>query len=316
MKRVTLVLLIFLYFGPRASAEITFDYSVAELVIEHFCGGKDNTEAIANHPGYKHILEHSKRYSSRPLTDELLRQSLKEPQKGCFDFSRVAERKTLYSRMIQWLKEHELEIINDYAKLPMDYLPDDDDQEATIYYVIGGYNGIAFDGKICMNLDFEQFRNNFREIELYISHELFHIGFEKYHQMPNIIGTSTFGELRAIVLATAMNEGLATLTPLQKRIETNELGDRDYQRLLDSAELQLAIFQFDSVMNYLTANGNKELSMKVLGSVLGKMSGDRLFYVVGCHIGRTIESKHSIKSIIKRSPEEYYNLYLEYRRKE
>ncbi len=315
MKKTALILFIFLLFEAKANAGITFDYSGIELVIDQFCNGKNNTEAIANHPGYKHILAHSKRFSSKPITKEILVQSLNQPQKGCFDFSHVRERKAVYEKMIQFLKAREKEIIDEYAKLPMKYLPDDYVQEATIYYVLGGYNGIAFDGKICMNLDFEQFRNNFREIELYIAHELFHIGFEKYQKLPNIFNARTVRDLREIVLAMTMNEGLATLTPFQKRIDTKELSDNDYVRLLDTVQLQNAIIQFDSVMSYCTASADKELTNEILGYVLGQMSGDRLFYVVGCHIGHTLESRHNIKDLIRRSPEEYYNLFAEERKK-
>lgn len=315
MKKVSFLFIFFFLLGAKAYSAITFDYSGVELVIDHFCNGKNNTEAIANHPGYKHILAHSQRFSSNPITPEMLLQSLKEPRKGCFNFSRVPERKAVYEKMMQYLKAHEQEIIDDYAKLPLKYLPDDYNQEATIYYVIGGYNGIAFDDKVCMNLDYEQFRNNFKEIELYIAHELFHIGFEKYHKLPNISSARTVGDLREIVLAITMNEGLATLTPLKKRIETKELNDNDYARLLDGAQLQNAINQFDSVMSYCTTNADMELTDEILGNVLGKMSGERLFYVVGCHIGHTLESKHNIKDLIRRSPEEYFNQYMEIRKK-
>ena len=57
--------------------QITFDYSGAELVIEYFFNDKsENIIKIINHPGYLHVFEHSKKYSSSPLNKKLLESSL------------------------------------------------------------------------------------------------------------------------------------------------------------------------------------------------------------------------------------------------
>jgi hypothetical protein len=291
--------------------QTSFDYSAVELVLGQFAEDKNNIEAIINNPGYKHILAHSKKYSSDPLTEDNLRNSLNGKNEG-FDFSYVMERKEKYLEIIEFLKAHEQEIINDYAKLCLKYLPDDYEQKSTIYYVIGGYNGIAFDNKICMNIDFEQFRDNYKEIELYIAHELFHIGFEKYQPLPDIFKAKTVKDLKAIVLSITMNEGLATLTPYHKRIELNEVSDNDYKILLDSTALQKKIEQFNSVIKFIDENIDKELNNEILGNVLGQCSGDRLFYIVGCYIGLRIEEKYGndkIKELIKQGPENYFETY-------
>lgn len=162
---------------------ISFDYSPAELVLAHFTDKKKNTETIIKNAGYQHILTHSRRYSSEPLTEDNLRNSLNGRDDG-FDFSHVADRNEKYRKILHYLKGHERDIIDDYSKLCLKYLPDGYAQKATVFYVIGGYNGIAFDGKICMNIDYDQFRDNYREVELYIAHELFHIGFENTSPCP------------------------------------------------------------------------------------------------------------------------------------
>ncbi len=291
--------------------QISFDYSAVELVLSQFTEGKDNIQAVINNAGYQHILSHSKKYSSEPLTEGNLRNSLNGKNEG-FDFSHVVERKENYLEIIKFIKANEQEIINDYAKLCLKYLPDDYAQKATTYYVIGGYNGIAFDSKICMNIDFEQFRNNYKEIELYIAHELFHIGFEKYQPLHDIFTAKTVKDLKAIVLSMTMNEGLATLTPYHKRIELNEISDYDYKTLLDSLTLQKKIDQFNSVIKFMDENINKELNNEILGNVLGQCSGDRLFYIVGCYIGLRIEEKYGsdkIKELIKQGHENYFDTY-------
>ncbi len=291
--------------------QITFDYSALEMVLEHSTDSTKNLEDIVKNLGYQHILAHSKKYSSNPLTEDNLRNSLQRKNEG-FDFSHVKERKDEYIEIIKYLKDNEQKIINEYAKLCLKYLPEDYEQKATIYFIIGGYNGIAFNGKICMNIDFEQFRKNYKEIELYIAHELFHIGFEKYEPLPDIFEAKTVRDLKAIVLMMTMNEGLATLTPYHKRIEINEISDNDYQVLLDTVVLNERINQFNSIIKYLNDNVDKDLTNEILGDVLGQCSGDRLFYIVGCYIGLRIEEKYGtdkIRKLIKEGPEKYFETY-------
>lgn len=163
-----------------------------------------------------------------------------------------------------------------------------------------------------MNIDYEQFRKNYNEIKLYIAHELFHIGFEKYQSLPDIFKAKTVKDLKKIVLSMTMNEGLATLTPYHKRIEMNEISDPDYKILLDKTALNEKIDQFNSVIKYLDENIDMKLTNEILGNVLGKCSGDRLFYIVGCYIGLKIEQKYGrekLIELIKHSPEEFFEFF-------
>ena len=292
--------------------QIKFDYTGAELAVNYFSDTVNKSELkIINHPGYQHILLHSKKFSSEPLTEENLLNSLKGKDDG-FDFSSINERADTLKQIIQWLKNNEQEIRSVFASLPLNYLPNDYNQNATIFFVIGGYNGIAFDNKICVNIDYKQFRKNHNEIKLYIAHELFHIGFENYHQLPDIFKAKTVKDLKAVVLSMTMNEGLATLTPYHKRIEMNEITDKDYVALLDTTVLNKKINQFNELVKYLDANSSKEITNDILGNVLGQCSGDRLFYVVGCYMGLKIESKFGkdkIVELVKEKPDLFFETY-------
>lgn len=307
----TFFILIFVI-NMKAFAQIKFDYTGAELVMNYFTDTINKSEQeikIINNPGYQHILEHSKKFSSQPLTEENLLNSLKGKDDG-FDFSDIKERTDKLKQMIQWLKNNEQDIRSVYANLPLNYLPKNYKQNATIYFVIGGYNGIAFNNKICLNIDYKQFRDNFNEIKLYIAHELFHIGFENYHKLPDIFKARTVKDLKTIVLSMTMNEGLATLTPYNKRIKTNEISD--YDVLLDSTQLNTKINQFKSVLKYLDDNIDKEITNDILGNVLGQCSGDRLFYIVGCNMGLKIEKKYGkdkIVELVKETPELFFDTY-------
>ena len=312
--RQTLLTIIVLTFiiNLKVTGQIKFDYTGAELVVNYFAGQTSlSAQKIIDNPGYQHILQHSKKFSSQPLTEESIISSLKGKNDG-FNFSGISERIDTLKQIIQWLKNNEQDIRSVFANLPLNYLPGDYNQNATIYFVIGGYNGIAFDNKICVNIDYKQFRKNYNEIKLYTAHELFHIGFEKYHQLPDIFKAKTVKELKTIVLSMTMNEGLATLTPYHKRIEMNEITDNDYVVLLDSTILNKKINQYNELIKYLDDNSSKKITNEILSNVLGQCSGDRLFYIVGCYMGLKIESKFGkdkIIELIKGTPELFFETY-------
>ncbi|KQC13495.1 MAG: hypothetical protein APR63_00515 [Desulfuromonas sp. SDB] len=291
--------------------QISFDYSGAELVVEKLVKKRNNISKILNNPGYNKILEHSRKYSSNLLKQKNLLNSLNGKNEG-FDFSKVVERKDKYYEMLNYLKKEELKIIEHYGKLCLKYLPDEYQQNAVIYYVIGGYNGIAFDQSVCLNIDYKQFRENINELKLYLAHELFHVGFEHYQKLPDIHKAKKIRDLKEFVLLLTMNEGLATLCPYYKRMEMGEISDRDYQILLDPIELNSKIKQFNEIIYYLDMNLDRDLNDEIIGDVLGQCSTDRLFYVVGCHIGFKIEDKFGndkIKQMVKRRPEDFFNQY-------
>lgn len=319
IKKLTIIILSLVYFTltfyaqDQTKGQIKFDYTGAELAVNYFADKTSLSEQkIIKNPSYQHILQHSRKFSSQPLTEENLINSLKGKNDG-FDFSGITQRIDTLRQIIQWLKNNEQDIRVVFANLPLNYLPSDYNQNATIYFVIGGYNGIAFDNKICINIDYKQFQKNYNEIKLYIAHELFHIGFEKYHQLPDIFKAKIVKDLKTIVLSMTMNEGLATLTPYYKRIEMNEITDKDYVVLLDTTALNKKINQFNELIKYLDDNSSKEVTNDILGNVLGQCSGDRLFYIVGCYMGLKIESKLGKDKVVKlvkaEMPEMFFETY-------
>lgn len=295
----------------KSSDQIIFDYSGAKLVLDHFVNNRDNLKEILNNQGYNKILEHSRKYSSNPLTKANLLNSLKGKKEG-FDFSQVAERKNKYTEILDHVKNNQLNIQEEYGKLCQKYLPEDYRQKALIYFVIGGYNGIAFDRSVCLNIDYEPFRRNIRELKFYLAHELFHIGFEHYQKLPDIHKARKISDLKNIILSLTMNEGLATLTPYHKRIEMGEISDDDYQILLDYSALNNKIKHFDRIIRFLNDNLDQDLDNEIMGNILNQCSVGRLFYVVGCQMGLEIANRwgnDKIKELIKLGPEKYFEIY-------
>lgn len=292
--------------------QITFDYSGAELVIEYFFNDKsENIIKIINHPGYLHVFEHSKKFSSSPLDQKLLESSLLG-QSNAFNYTGIAERLETLKQIITYLKANEQLMKEEFGELPLKYLPGDHKQKVEVFFIVGGYNGIAMDGKVAINIDWQQFRNDKQEILLYLSHELFHIGFEQYQTAPDVFSIKTVNDLKYLVMYFTMNEGLATLVPYQYRTFINALKDYDYTVLMDSTLLAQKLQQFNKLMEELINNNDSEVTNKMLNNTLAQCSGDRLFYIVGCYMGLKIEKKYdrnTLIELIKKSPKDFFEVF-------
>ena len=293
-------------------AQVKFDYSASELVIDYFSNPNTNKIAkIVSHPAYKLVFEHSSHFSSTPLNENMLVLSLKE-KSTAFDFENINERLPRLKYIVDYLKDNEQKMNGEFAPLSQLYLPEDYTPRVTVYFIIGGYNGIALNDQVAMNIDWEQFRNDPQEILLYLPHELFHIGFAHYHPLPDISKVKSKEDLRKVVMRITMDEGLATLVPYQKRIALNALADYDYSVLSDTLSLSKKVKQFMTVMQMISKNNNSPVTGKLLGEVLGQCSGDRLFYGVGCYMGLKIEQKYGRKKLIeliRHSPEDFFEVF-------
>ncbi|MCK4529096.1 hypothetical protein KAW18_17155 [candidate division WOR-3 bacterium] len=292
--------------------QVKFDYSAAEIVIDYFSNPDTNkiTE-IVNHPAYKLVYEHSKRFSSNPLDENMLALSL-NGESISFNFLNINEQLSKLKEVVSYLKSNEQKMREEFAPLSLLYLPEDYEPNATVYFIIGGYNGIALNDQVAMNIYWEQFLKDPQEILLYLPHELFHIGFAHYQQLPDISAVKTKEDLKNLVMRITMDEGLATLVPYKTRIALNALSDYDYSVLTDNLPVSKKVKQFENLMQMLNKDNNNPVDDKLLGKVLGQCSGDRLFYIVGCYMGLRIEQKYGMGKLIeliKHSPEEFFEVF-------
>jgi len=294
-------------------AQLKLDYSAAEMVIDFFRNPDENKIVeIAQHPAYELVFEHSRRFSSTPLDSHMLTSALKG-KSNAFNFSKIDERLPELTEIIGYLKKNEQKMRDEFAPLSLFYLPEDYRPEATVYFVIGGYNGVVLGDGVAMNIDWAQFRGEPREILFYLPHELFHIGFSHYQQVPDIFSVHTEGELKKLVMSFTMNEGLATLVPYRKRLSLDATADDDYSVLTDDCSLRKMVKQFKAMMAmFHEKSGNNSVTDEFLGTILGQCSGDRLFYTVGCYMGLCIENKYGrgkIIELIRKTPEDFFMVF-------
>ncbi|MCD6594736.1 hypothetical protein J7L68_03580 [bacterium] len=295
-------------------SQIKFDYSAAKSVIDYFQNlDAENIAEILDHPAYELVFEHSSRFSSTPFDKDILRQSL-NGKSTTFNFDYINSRLPQLKEIVDYLENNEQKMLKEFAPLALLYLPDDYESEVTVYFVIGGYNGVVLNDRIAINIDWAQFRNDPQEILLYLPHELFHIGFSHYQKVLDIFTIDTENDLKKLVMSYTMNEGLATLVPYKKRLELNALSDYDYSILTDEHSLSKKIKQFELLMNIFEKdNQNNPVTDKLLENILGQCSADRLFYIVGCYMGLQIEQKYGRRKLIELiehfSHDEFFNIF-------
>jgi hypothetical protein len=126
-------------------------------------------------------------------------------------------------------------------------------------------------------------------------HELAHAGYLTYHAMPDLAGPKTFGELAENVMYLTQLEGMGVITPLKLRTLEGGLGDPDYVALGDASERERRIRAYFEKLAQRESHSEKSITRDDL-EVYNAFSGKplRLWYVVGCHMAQTIETKHGV----------------------
>ncbi len=294
------------------SANIEYDYSAAEMVLQFYENRNNNlANEIAAHPAYKLVYEHSKRFSSTPLDKDKLIESL-EGKSNNFIFTNTKKRSEILMEIISYLKNNEPAMQDEFAPLAANYLPVGYSPDVTVWFTIGGFNGIALNNQVAMNIDYKRSRSNPQEILLYLPHELFHIGFAHYQQIPDIFSVRTQRDLLKLVMSFTMNEGLATLVPYEKRISLGAMDDYDYSILSNNRLLIEKVEQFKTIILSLSQFPEIPVIGVLVNDILSQCSGDRLFYIVGCHMGMQIEQnlgRKKLIELIKQPPEKFFETF-------
>lgn len=293
-------------------SQIKFDYSAIEIVVDYFSNPDINKiSGIVSHPAYKLVYKHSKLFSSNPINENILILSI-NGKSNFFNFLNINDKLSKLRETVNYLRNNEQKMREEFSSLSLLYLPKDYKPNATVYFIIGGYNGIALNDQVAINIYWEQFLKDPQEILLYLPHELFHIGFAHYQQLPDISAVKTKEDLKNVVMRITIDEGLATLVPYKKRIALNALQDYDYSILTDNSLLSKKVDQFENLMQLFNKENNNPVDDKLIGEVLGECSGDRLFYIVGCYMGLTIEKKYGrgkLIELIKHNPKDFFEVF-------
>jgi hypothetical protein len=204
---------------------------------------------------------------------------------------------------IQWSERYEagLIAIQEYLetrKQPrwhrevLRYLPKGHVLRGNVYPIIG-YDCIAFNDDVCLNLNFSQFHRDQREAVYYLIHESAHAGYYHYHPMPNLYGPKTLRELAHIVKYLTHLEGMGVFSSLRLRQVENDLLDNDYRVLLDVKERTRRVGAYFKLLSKLEAQPEKKVRLADF-RIYDEMSSPktRLWYIAGGFMAQRIHEEY------------------------
>lgn len=194
----------------------------------------------------------------------------------------------------------------------LNYLPEGHIFKTTAYLIVN-YDNIVYGEDVALNLNSNQFHNDYREAVYYLIHELAHAGYFRYHQMPNLTKIRTVGDLLVVVKLLTHLEGMGVISPMRLRVEEGGLLDNDYKVLLNDVERKRRVHEYFSVISRLENRRSQELREEDL-QIFDEMSGrtTRLWYVTGCHMAQRIEQEcgvETVRNLVKRGHEEFFKTY-------
>jgi hypothetical protein len=284
--------------------EILFDRSAIDACIGFLRNRTDeNLERLVSMAGsklaYKHHLWSS--MSSRLTIEEFWKKELER-----IVWSRQLEASIeaiigcLMGRQERWLGD------------VLGYLPQGHIFSTTVY-LIGGYDNIVYGEDVALNLNFNQFHADNREVVYYLIHELAHAGYFRYRQMPELANLRTLRDLLDVVKLLTHLEGMGVISPFKLRVKEGGLLDNDYKVLLNEDERNARVHDYFTLLSRLENEPNRELRKEDY-QILENMSArpKRLWYITGCHMAMKIEEQcgiETLQNLVKKGHEEFFRTY-------
>jgi hypothetical protein len=184
---------------------------------------------------------------------------------------------------------------------------------STTVYLIGGYDNIVYGEDVALNLNFNQFHADSREVVYYLIHELAHAGYFRYRQMPDLANLRTLRDLLDVVKLLTHLEGMGVISPFKLRIKEGGLLANDYKVLLNEDERNARVHDYFTLLSRLENEPNRELRKEDY-QILENMSARprRLWYIAGCHMALKIEEQCGIatlQNLVKKGPEQFFRTY-------
>ena len=183
---------------------------------------------------------------------------------------------------------------------------------STIYPIIG-YDNVAFNEDVALNLGFNQFHADPREASYYLIHELAHAGYYQYHPMPDLHKIKSQSDLLWVVKFLTHLEGMGVFSCLRLRVAEGGLLDKDYKVLFDDAEKSKRISAYFYLLSTLEEAPSRDLQSADFG-IFDQMSGPttRLWYIAGCHMAQTIGAEYgeeTLRELVKKGHEDFFKAY-------
>lgn len=313
--RYYIILAIFSNFSGVINAKETentpgelFNFEHVENAIKYLENPSDeNLKNIAQSNAMKHLKKHSDRtgyYNKKATVEEIALDLL--TKKNTTQEELESTKKLV--GVIGENREKQQYCINQ----TLQYLPDDFVFTGYLFFTWGYDIGVAMDENASLNLAHDTFRKSTDEVWFYCIHELNHVGFQQYHQFPDLAKVTTGKQLFDLVQYLTVLEGSAVYAAYAARVENKGLTDPDYIALENPITMREYIKEYFHTYNMIALIGDRALNDEDWNLLNNLSDGKRLWYRVGANMAEKLDKKlgrYAYKNIIKQGPQAFFDAY-------
>lgn len=313
--RFYIFLAIFLTFSHGSNAhEVSknhndfFDFEHIQSAIKYLTTpSNNNLKSVANSNAMKHLKNHSDRtgYYSKTTSIEEIALDLLTNKKPTPE--KLIATQNLVDKIAK-NKEKQQYCLNQ----TLQYLPSDFTFSGHLYFTWGYDIGVSMDTNASLNLAHKTFHKSIDEVWYYCIHELNHVGFQQYHQFPDLAKITTGKQLFELVQYLTVLEGSAVYSAYEARAKNNALTDPDYIALKNPKTMKIYTQEYFQTYNAIAAIGERTLNDEDWNLLNDLSDGKRLWYRVGAAMAQKLDKelgRHKYKSIIKKGPDAFFKAY-------
>ncbi len=190
------------------------------------------------------------------------------------------------------------------------HLPRDIHLDCGLFGEVGYDIGVVSEGDAYLNLGHPHFVDP-RELVFFAVHELHHVGYTLYNPLYTLSGVKTTRDLEHVVRYSTHMEGTAVYAPYELRGREGRYGHMDYELYRDPTRREDILKEFFTELGSIEAEPDRALTGEDL-SVLSRLSGERLWYVSGLHMAKTIDERlgrEALTDTILDGPESFFQAY-------
>lgn len=288
---------------------VIIDFSFIEdnlLNIRHF--DNDTVLKITLHEAAKGIYNHAKRFhnTDKDLRDFWYERIQQESDKGEKHLESVLEN-------IEYIKKN-ISDFNEVFRELQDYLPRISTYSSKLFCIIGYDIGVVSDGNAYLNLGHPLFLENKRELLYFSMHELHHVAYTHFNPIYSFDDLNSTEDLRRVIMHSTHLEGLAVYTSSKRRRRETAGTHRDYITINDPDKMSQLSIQFFEILNMYENEPCRALNEDDWDILELMSDGDRLWYVVGAWMAKSIDSRlgrKALNSTIVLGPEAFFKFYSE-----
>ncbi len=255
---------------------------------------EDGLSRLRQHPGYRAVARHSQTLSFAEVRAEDFWAALNEQPSNLYGLRRVREHACDIERLAAYAERNRTRLLRLVAGTLLQLLPITSWQNTGLHCIVGYDTGIGLQGQVAINLNSPKYLDDAQEIDFFLIHEAVHVAYERLHGPMHLEWFAQPGGLRKLVQTLIQNEGLAVYAALSPRRQAGHLQERDYLPLNQPAKLREKVKSLLELLQLLETDRPTEAQVE---EVLGRLSDERLSYVVGCYLFQQIEQRNGLEAV-------------------